>query len=236
MTELGLADTNGILRQPWVRPGRTSAGPGWDGLYVSSQPELPYRASFDAARTHLVILHLDGPVTVRRGHGRLSRSRQVPTGGLFLHPAGRDLTVELGGNLRTVHAYLDDGALRDARGEQGPPGGDTRAGGTSPYSLSEYAAASPCGMIDLPQTYLEPILVTNAAARGAKVRFDTEFLALDQDEDGVTARHEWLLTWGYDIDQAPPEVDGLSMCWGARVRARRSRSPRRPPGQGPPRG
>jgi 2,4-dichlorophenol 6-monooxygenase len=173
--------------------------------------------------------------------------------------------------------------------------GRIRTWGTSPYSLSEYAAASPCGMIDLPQTYLEPILVTNAAARGAKVRFDTEFLSLDQDEDGVTARlldrvrgdeftvraqyligadggrslvadqlglpiagqtgkagsmnivfqadlsryvahrpsilywvmrpgahlggigmglvrmvrpwHEWLLTWGYDIDQPPPEVD-----------------------------
>lgn len=122
MTELGLADTNGILCQPWVRPERTSAGLGWDGLYVSSQAELPYRASFDAARTHLVILHLDGPVTVRRGHGRLSRSRQVPTGGLFLHPAGRDLTVELGGgNLRTVHAYLDDAALRDARGAPAEP-------------------------------------------------------------------------------------------------------------------
>ncbi|GAB2991426.1 FAD-dependent monooxygenase [Amycolatopsis acidiphila] len=173
--------------------------------------------------------------------------------------------------------------------------GRIRTWGTGPASLSEYASASPCGMIDLPQTYLEPILVTNAAARGAKVRFDTEFLSLEQDDDGVTARlldrvrgdeytvraryligadggrslvadqlglpiagqsgkagsmnivfkadlsehvahrpsvlywvmrpgahlggigmglvrmvrpwHEWLLTWGYDIDQAPPEVD-----------------------------
>jgi 2,4-dichlorophenol 6-monooxygenase len=42
-------------------------------------------------------------------------------------------------------------------------------------------------MIDLPQTYLEPILVNNAAARGAKVRFDTEFLSFTQDEHGVTA-------------------------------------------------
>jgi AraC family transcriptional regulator len=120
MTELGLAETGGILRQPWVRPDRTSAGLGWERLYVSRQAEVPYRASFDAARTHLVILHLDGPVTVRRGHGRLTRSRQVPTGGLFLHPAGHDLTVELGGDLHTVHTYLDDAALRDARGEDAP--------------------------------------------------------------------------------------------------------------------
>jgi 2,4-dichlorophenol 6-monooxygenase len=167
--------------------------------------------------------------------------------------------------------------------------------GTGPAQLSEYATASPCSMIDLPQTYLEPILVTNAAARGAKIRFDTEFLSLEQDDDGVTARlrdrlrgdeytvraryligadgarsliadqlglpiagqsgkagsmnivfkadlseyvahrpsvlywvmrpgahlggigmglvrmvrpwNEWLITWGYDIDQPPPEVD-----------------------------
>jgi AraC family transcriptional regulator len=144
MTELGLADTGGILRQPWVRADRTSAGLGWDRLYVSRQAEVPYRASFDPARTHLVILHLDGPVTVRRGHGRLSRSRQVPTGGLFLHPAGRDLTVELGGNLHTVHAYLDDAALRDARGQDSPAlGADTWAGRPAdPVDLAEELGSS----------------------------------------------------------------------------------------------
>jgi 2,4-dichlorophenol 6-monooxygenase len=172
--------------------------------------------------------------------------------------------------------------------------GRIRTWGTADASATEYASASPCGMIDLPQTFLEPILVTNAAARGAKVRFDTEFLSLEQDADGVTARlsdrvrgdeftvraryligadggrsqvaeqiglpiagqsgkagsmnivfkadlsahvahrpsvlywvmrpgahlggigmglvrmvrpwHEWLLTWGYDIDAPPPEV------------------------------
>ena len=206
----------------------------------------------------------------------------------------RDLGVE--------QEALADGTPQELMGDTvlctslaGEEIGRIRTWGTSPYSLSEYAAASPCGMIDLPQTYLEPILVTNAAARGAKVRFDTEFLSLDQNEDGVTARlldrvrgdeftlraryligadggrslvagqlglpiagqtgkagsmnivfqadlsryvahrpsilywvmrpgahlggigmglvrmvrpwHEWLLTWGYDIDQAPPEVD-----------------------------
>jgi 2,4-dichlorophenol 6-monooxygenase len=66
--------------------------------------------------------------------------------------------------------------------------GRIRTWGTGPQSASEYSLASPCEMIDLPQTYLEPILVTNAAARGAKVRFDTEFLSFTQDEQGVTAR------------------------------------------------
>ena len=99
----------------------------------------------------------------------------------------RDLGVE--------QQALADGTPQELMGDTvlctslaGEEIGRIRTWGTSPYSLSEYAAASPCGMIDLPQTYLEPILVTNAAARGAKVRFDTEFLSLDQDEDGVTAR------------------------------------------------
>lgn len=116
MPELGLADTNGILRQPWIRPERTSAGLGWDGLYVSAQHEQPYRADFDAAGSHLLILHRSGPVTVRRGRGRLTASRRIPAGGMFLHPAGRDLTVELGGELDTVHVYLSDDAVRQACG------------------------------------------------------------------------------------------------------------------------
>src|SRR4051794_730694 len=118
--ELRLEDTNGILRQPWVQPERTSAGLGWDRQYLSVQRERPYRESFKAAGTNLVILHLDGPVTVRRGQGRLSRSRQVPAGGLFIHPAGRDLTVELGGALSTVHLYLTDDLVQDAAGGERP--------------------------------------------------------------------------------------------------------------------
>ncbi|MEV6293122.1 FAD-dependent monooxygenase [Streptomyces sp. NPDC051896] len=65
--------------------------------------------------------------------------------------------------------------------------GRIRSWGTGPATATEYASKSPCEMIDLPQTYLEPILVNNAAARGAKVRFDTEFLSFTQDEGGVTA-------------------------------------------------
>jgi hypothetical protein len=67
VADLGLADMNGILRLPWVRPDRSGAGLGWYRLYVPTQSESPYRASFGPAGTHLVILHLGGPVTVRRG-------------------------------------------------------------------------------------------------------------------------------------------------------------------------
>lgn len=116
MAELGLRDTNGILRLPWIQPERTSAGLGWERLYVSAQREQPYQADFDAVDSHLLILHRSGPVTVRRGHSQLTASRRMPAGGFFLHPAGRDLTVELGGELDTIHVYLTDAALREACG------------------------------------------------------------------------------------------------------------------------
>ncbi|MFF7580950.1 helix-turn-helix domain-containing protein [Streptomyces sp. NPDC008061] len=114
MPELGLVDTLGILRQPEARPRCTSAGLGWTHLYVSSQREQPYRAEFAPASTHLMILHRDGPVTVRRGKGGKTQTRTIPPGGLFLHPADTELSVELAGDLETVHAYLTDQALREA--------------------------------------------------------------------------------------------------------------------------
>ena len=110
MAELGLADTNGILAQPWVAPERTSAGLGWEHVYLSRQRELPYEAEFDPATSHQLILHLGGPVTVRRGR---SAEQRVPAGGLFLQPAGSRLAVELRGELETLHVYLADAALPD---------------------------------------------------------------------------------------------------------------------------
>ena len=117
MGELGPADTNGILSLPWIRPERTSASLGWERIYLSKQRERPYRASFGPARTHQLILHLAGPVTVRRGIGSAGEhSRRIPAGGLFLQPSGRELSVELGGPLETLHVYLPDSAVQEAAG------------------------------------------------------------------------------------------------------------------------
>ena len=66
-----------------------------------------------------LILHLDGPVSVRRGQFWLGTPRRVLPGGLFLHPAAHDLTVELGGDLRTTHVYLTDEAVQEAADGQG---------------------------------------------------------------------------------------------------------------------
>ncbi len=59
--------------------------------------------------------------------------------------------------------------------------------GNDPRRLSDYATASPCSMTDLPQTKLEPILVTEAAKLGVDVRFGWELRSFTQDGDGVTA-------------------------------------------------
>ncbi|MDT7667427.1 MAG: 2,4-dichlorophenol 6-monooxygenase, partial [Pseudonocardiales bacterium] len=48
--------------------------------------------------------------------------------------------------------------------------------------------ASPSPNCDIPQTILEPILIGHAASRGSRIRFDTEYLGLTQDADGVTVR------------------------------------------------
>ena len=57
--------------------------------------------------------------------------------------------------------------------------------GTSPAREADYQLASPCLTVDIPQTYLEPILVRNATARGTQTRFSTEYLSHTQDADGV---------------------------------------------------
>ncbi|AQH05944.1 2,4-dichlorophenol 6-monooxygenase (plasmid) [Burkholderia sp. KK1] len=72
--------------------------------------------------------------------------------------------------------------------------------GTHPQRKADYDLASPTHMCDLPQNLLEPILIGNAARRGADVRFHTEFVSLTQDETSVTATvRDRLLDREYDI-------------------------------------
>ena len=60
--------------------------------------------------------------------------------------------------------------------------------GTGDDRQGDYVKASPCTMLDVPQTQMEPLLVKNAAERGAKVVFSTKYLGHTQDEEGVTVR------------------------------------------------
>jgi 2,4-dichlorophenol 6-monooxygenase len=61
-----------------------------------------------------------------------------------------------------------------------------RSWGTGNDRIGDYLAGSPCPLLDIPQPYLEPVLVNNAAARGARFAFNTEYLRHTQDDTGVT--------------------------------------------------
>ncbi|WP_433305586.1 FAD-dependent oxidoreductase [Actinoplanes sp. CA-030573] len=58
---------------------------------------------------------------------------------------------------------------------------------THPSRQADHDLASPSSICDMPQHLMEPVLVENAIARGTSFRYQTEYLALDQDADGVTA-------------------------------------------------
>ena len=72
--------------------------------------------------------------------------------------------------------------------------------GTHPAREGDYRLASPSLNCDIPQTYLEPILVRNATVRCTQSRFSTEYLSHRQDADGVTVSVRDRLTGTtYDI-------------------------------------
>ena len=59
--------------------------------------------------------------------------------------------------------------------------------GNHPARRADYELASPVSICDLPQNFLEPILLEAAGQRGSAIRFNTEFVDLVQDADGVSA-------------------------------------------------
>jgi 2,4-dichlorophenol 6-monooxygenase len=107
-------------------------------------------------------------------------------------------------NQRTVEIFRDLGIEADIKANGTPQRlmGDTvfctslsgdeigrvRTWGTHPARQADYTLASPSENCDLPQTLLEPILIGHAAARGSRIRFDTEYLGLEQQADGVSVR------------------------------------------------
>jgi 2,4-dichlorophenol 6-monooxygenase len=60
--------------------------------------------------------------------------------------------------------------------------------GNHPARHADYELASPSLNCDIPQTYLEPILVKNATMRGTQTQFSTEYLSHTQDAGGVSVR------------------------------------------------
>jgi len=65
--------------------------------------------------------------------------------------------------------------------------GRVQGWGMQVRQMSERLLASPCISADLTQNLLEPVLLRHAAERGTCALFNTEYLSLIQDENGVTA-------------------------------------------------
>ncbi|MDD2546759.1 MAG: FAD-dependent monooxygenase [Burkholderiaceae bacterium] len=68
----------------------------------------------------------------------------------------------------------------------GPEIARLRTWGTGDERIGDYLQGSPCPMLDLPQNKMEPILVQQAAARGAVFSWNTQYLGHVQDAHGVT--------------------------------------------------
>lgn len=103
---LTAADTHGILLRPEHEILQSSDSLDWQSFYASHQRENPYADAFGANDHHLIIVHLNGPVRIRRELSGKRREARIGTGGLFVLPAQRDFGVALLAPLETVHLYV----------------------------------------------------------------------------------------------------------------------------------
>lgn len=78
---------------------------------------MPFEHSFDAVDDQLVVLHLDGPVTVHRRVQKGESSRVIPPGGMFMMPGGMDFGVRVDGTLQSLHLYLRRAVLEEVAGD-----------------------------------------------------------------------------------------------------------------------
>lgn len=74
---------------------------------------------------------------------------------------------------------------RWCRSMAGEEFGRIHSWGNDPKRAGDYAAASPCRHVDLPQTLLGPLLLRWAGVRGWKCRFDTAFVGFEREEGGA---------------------------------------------------
>ncbi|MDR3512726.1 MAG: AraC family transcriptional regulator [Caulobacteraceae bacterium] len=115
----GIEQTHGILLRPEHRIFARSDELGWSSIYASLQHEAPYADDFRAVDDHLIVLHLVGPVGVRRRLGKAEERRVIPPGGLFILPGGVDFGVTLENELDSLHIYLRQELVQEVADELG---------------------------------------------------------------------------------------------------------------------
>lgn len=116
-------------------------------------------------------------------------------------------TMEVFRDLNLEDKAISNATPRELMGEHiyatslvGEELGRLKAWGNHSSSSMSHEMASPTRMCDLPQDRLEPLLINAASARGSKVRFNTEYVCLAQDEEGVTVTvTDHLIGLTYDI-------------------------------------
>jgi 2,4-dichlorophenol 6-monooxygenase len=113
-------------------------------------------------------------------------------------------------NQRAMEVYRDLGIEEEAT-KQGTPWdlmGDTpvavtmageeiarmQTWGTGYLRRGDYLQASPCPLLDIPQPYIEPVILNAAAHAGAKFMFNTEYISHVQHPDRVVATFQDLIT------------------------------------------
>lgn len=119
-------------------------------------------------------------------------------------------------NQRAMEVYRDLGIEEEAT-KQGTPWdlmGDTpvavtmagteiarmQTWGTGDLRRGDYLQASPCPLLDIPQPYIEPVILNAAAHAGARFVFNTEYISHVQHENHVIATFEDLITGHrYDV-------------------------------------
>ncbi|RJG04015.1 FAD-dependent monooxygenase [Noviherbaspirillum sedimenti] len=106
-------------------------------------------------------------------------------------------------NQRTMEVFRDAGLEADClavaspaehiantfflRGLAGEEMARQWAWGNNPARMGDVRTASPCSFVDFPQTKMEPIFIAEATRLGVNVRYDTELVSFEQDDEGVTA-------------------------------------------------
>ncbi|KAI0535387.1 FAD binding domain-containing protein [Xylaria digitata] len=80
------------------------------------------------------------------------------------------------------HATLGEmfQSFRWVRNMVGEEYGKVQAWGANPKNMGDLAKASPCPYLDLPQSYLEPILVRYASSKGFQFRFSTKLVSVQE--------------------------------------------------------
>lgn len=111
--ELPIGETHGITELDTCRTVATSAGQGWDSVYVSTQVENPYERSFRDSPHILVGLARSGPARVDHNLLADKYTQVLQPGQINIIPPAMPMELQLHRRLHTTHLYLHHSVLTE---------------------------------------------------------------------------------------------------------------------------